>query len=158
AATELNQQGAITDEHVIGRHRGEPSIFEPHEITYMDVSPKQIVSVATSTIPFLEHDDASRALMGENMQRQAVPLLKPDAPIVGTGIEYRAAKDSGAVIVSQVAGYVTYADATKVVITPEPKTKIMVGDQVLYDPNKPYTFEMAKTLRDYGMGQSETYD
>lgn len=158
AATDLDEIGAITDEHVIGRHRGETSIFEPHEITYMDVSPKQIVSVATSTIPFLEHDDASRALMGANMQRQAVPLLKPDSPIVGTGIEYRAAKDSGAVIVSQVSGYVTYADSTKIVITPEPDMKIMVGDQVLYDPNKPYTYDMAKTLRDYGMGQSETYD
>jgi len=158
AATDLDEQGVITDEHVIGRHRGETSIFEPQEITYMDVSPKQIVSVATSTIPFLEHDDASRALMGANMQRQAVPLLKPDSPIVGTGIEYRAAKDSGAVIVSQVSGYVTYADSTKIVITPEPDMKVMVGDQVLYDPNKPFTYEMAKTLRDYGMGQSETYD
>ncbi|PKK93362.1 MAG: DNA-directed RNA polymerase subunit beta [Tenericutes bacterium HGW-Tenericutes-6] len=158
AATDLDHEGVITDEHVIGRHRGETSIFEPQEITYMDVSPKQIVSVATSTIPFLEHDDASRALMGANMQRQAVPLLKPDSPIVGTGIEYRAAKDSGAVIVSQVSGFVTYADSTKIVITPEPDMKVMVGDQVLYDPNKPFTYEMAKTLRDYGMGQSETYD
>jgi len=158
AATALNQEGSITDEKVIGRYRGETSVFEPEEVTFMDVSPKQIVSVATSTIPFLEHDDASRALMGANMQRQAVPLLKPESPIVGTGIEYRAAKDSGSVIVSSVSGFVTYADATKVVITQEPEQKIMVGNNVLYDPAKPFTYEMAKTLRDYGMGNSETFN
>ncbi len=133
-------------------------MFEPDEVTFMDVSPKQIVSVATSTIPFLEHDDASRALMGANMQRQAVPLLKPESPIVGTGIEYRAAKDSGSVIVSSVSGFVTYSDATKIVVTPEPETKIMVGNNVLYDPSKPYTYEMAKTLKDYGMGDSVTFN
>ncbi len=158
AATELDKDGAIQSDHIIGRHRGETSIFEPEEITYMDVSPKQIVSVATSTIPFLEHDDASRALMGANMQRQAVPLLKPDSPIVGTGIEYRAAKDSGAVIVSKAAGFVTYADATQIIITEEPDQKIMVGNNVLYDPSKPFTYEMAKTLKDYGMGHSESYN
>ncbi|PKK92702.1 MAG: DNA-directed RNA polymerase subunit beta, partial [Tenericutes bacterium HGW-Tenericutes-6] len=114
--------------------------------------------VATSTIPFLEHDDASRALMGANMQRQAVPLLKPDSPIVGTGIEYRAAKDSGSVVVSDLSGFVTYVDSTKVVITPEPEQKIMVGNNVLYDPKKPYTYEMAKTLSDYGMGDSKTFN
>ena len=158
AATALSQEGSITDEKVIGRYRGETSVFEPEEVTFMDVSPKQIVSVATSTIPFLEHDDASRALMGANMQRQAVPLLKPESPIVGTGIEYRAAKDSGSVIVSSVSGFVTYADATKIVITQEPEQKIMVGNNVLYDPAKPFTYEMAKTLKDYGMGKSETFN
>jgi len=158
AATALSQEGSITDEKVIGRYRGETSVFEPDEVTFMDVSPKQIVSVATSTIPFLEHDDASRALMGANMQRQAVPLLKPESPIVGTGIEYRAAKDSGSVIVSSVSGFVTYADATKIVITQEPEQKIMVGNNVLYDPAKPFTYEMAKTLKDYGMGNSETFN
>ena len=158
AATALNEEGSITDEKVIGRYRGETSVFEPDEVTFMDVSPKQIVSVATSTIPFLEHDDASRALMGANMQRQAVPLLKPESPIVGTGIEYRAAKDSGSVIVSSVSGYVTYADATKIIITQEPEQKIMVGNNVLYDPAKPFTYEMAKTLKDYGMGNSETFN
>ncbi len=158
AATLLDEEtGRIIDEKVIGRHRGETSMFEPDEITYMDVSPKQIVSVATSTIPFLEHDDASRALMGANMQRQAVPLLRPESPIVGTGIEYRAAKDSGAVIVSTVSGYVTHADAASITITPEPKEKVMVGNQVLYDPAKGYTYENAKTLHDYGMGDDVTY-
>jgi DNA-directed RNA polymerase subunit beta len=158
AATNLDQEGMITQDRVIGRFRGETSMFEPEEITFMDVSPKQIVSVATSTIPFLEHDDASRALMGANMQRQAVPLLKPESPIVGTGIEYRAAKDSGSVIVSDVAGIVTYVDSTKIVITQEPDQKIMVGNNVLYDPNKPFTYEIAKTLKDYGMGDSKTFN
>jgi DNA-directed RNA polymerase subunit beta len=158
AATELNEAGEIIAERVIGRHRGETSMFDPEEITFMDVSPKQIVSVATSTIPFLEHDDASRALMGANMQRQAVPLLKPDSPIVGTGIEYRAAKDSGAVVVSRIAGFVTFADATKIVVTPQPEQTIYVGNNVLYDMNKPFTYEIAKTLKDYGMGESETYE
>ena len=158
AATDLDTDGTIKSERVIGRYRGETSVFEPKEITYMDVSPKQIVSVATSTIPFLEHDDASRALMGANMQRQAVPLLKPESPIVGTGIEYRAAKDSGSVIVSQTTGFVTYADAAKIVITPEPDQKLTVGDHIIYDPKKPFTYEQAKTLSDYGMGDSVTYE
>jgi DNA-directed RNA polymerase subunit beta len=158
AATELNEAGEIVAERVIGRHRGETSMFDPDEITFMDVSPKQIVSVATSTIPFLEHDDASRALMGANMQRQAVPLLKPDSPIVGTGIEYRAAKDSGAVIVSRITGFVTFADATKIVITPQPEQTVYVGNNKLFDMEKPFTYEIAKVLSDYGMGNSETYE
>ena len=77
----------------------------------MDVSPKQIVSVATALIPFLEHDDANRALMGANMQRQAVPLLRPQAPIIGTGMEYRAAKDSGGCVLAEEGGEVTDVDA-----------------------------------------------
>src|SRR5207247_386622 len=77
----------------------ETQIFPKDEVDYMDVSPKQIVSVATALIPFLEHDDANRALMGANMQRQAVPLLAPQAPYVGTGMEYRSAKDSGTLVV-----------------------------------------------------------
>lgn len=158
AATELSESGEIMAERVIGRYRGETSMFDPKDITFMDVSPKQIVSVATSTIPFLEHDDASRALMGANMQRQAVPLLKPESPIVGTGIEYRAAKDSGAVIVSKISGYVTFADASKITVTAQPEHSLYVGNNVLYDAEKPFTYEIAKTLKDYGMGESETYD
>lgn len=157
AATKIDENGKVIKDRVIGRHRGETSMFAPEKLTFMDVSPKQIVSVATSTIPFLEHDDASRALMGANMQRQAVPLLQPDSPIVGTGIEYRAAKDSGSVVVSDTSGYVTYVDGTKIVVTKEPEEKIMVGKNVLYDPRKPYTYEMAKTLNDYGMGNSRTF-
>ncbi len=158
AATHLAENGEITEDKVIGRHRGETSMFDLDEVTFMDVSPKQIVSVATSTIPFLEHDDASRALMGANMQRQAVPLLKTDSPIVGTGIEYRAAKDSGSVIVSDVSGYVTYADGKRIEITPEPTERVVVGNNVLYDPKKGFSFESAKVLRDYGMGDTVTYE
>ncbi|MGE4320575.1 MAG: DNA-directed RNA polymerase subunit beta [Acholeplasmataceae bacterium] len=157
AATELAEDGEITDEKVIGRHRGETSMFEVEDVTFMDVSPKQIVSVATSTIPFLEHDDASRALMGANMQRQAVPLLKTDSPIVGTGIEYRAAKDSGSTVVSDVEGFVTYTDGTKITITPKPEEKVMVGNNVLFDPAKPFDYESARALESYGMGHSKTF-
>ncbi len=84
-------------------------------IDYMDVSPKQVVSVATALIPFLEHDDANRALMGANMQRQAVPLLRPEAPVVGTGIEYQTARDSGQVVVARESGTVTSVDGRRVV-------------------------------------------
>lgn len=157
AATKIDSEGMVIKEKIIGRYRGETSMFAPKRITFMDVSPKQIVSVATSTIPFLEHDDASRALMGANMQRQAVPLLQPDSPIIGTGIEYRAAKDSGSVVVSDTKGVVTYVDGTKIIITPKPDTKIVVGNDTLYDPKKKYTSEIAKRLNDYGMGDSKTY-
>jgi DNA-directed RNA polymerase subunit beta len=157
AATKLREDGSIVEETVIGRHRGETSVFDAENVTFMDVSPKQIVSVATSTIPFLEHDDASRALMGANMQRQAVPLLKTDSPIVGTGIEYRAAKDSGSVVVSDITGFVTYTDGTKITITKQPEEKVIVGDNVLYDPAKPFDIESAKALDSYGMSESKTF-
>ncbi len=115
--------GEITSETVVCRY-AEEYIEEPAaRVQLMDVSPKQIVSVATALIPFLEHDDANRALMGANMQRQAVPLLRPDAPIVGTGMEYRAAKDSGSLIVSDVNGQVTAVDAKAIAITLEDGTE-----------------------------------
>lgn len=101
AATPMDEHGLFIESRVIARRNGETGIYDANEITAMDVSPKQVVSVATSSIPFLEHDDASRALMGANMQRQAVPLLQPTSPIVGTGVEYRAAKDSGAVVIAK---------------------------------------------------------
>ncbi len=85
----------------------------------MDVSPKQLVSIVTGLIPFLEHDDANRALMGSNMQRQGVPLLKPEAPLVGTGLEARAARDSGAVVIAEEDGVVEYVDGFKIVISPK---------------------------------------
>lgn len=100
------------------RFKGEPMEMETTRITHMEVSPKQLVSIVTGMIPFLEHDDANRALMGSNMQRQAVPLLIPDAPVVGTGLEKRAARDSGAVVVAQENGTVEYVDGMKVVILP----------------------------------------
>lgn len=95
---------------------GEPDELDPLEVNYMDVSPRQMVSVATSLIPFLEHDDANRALMGSNMQRQAVPLLRPSAPLIGTGIEHRIAVDSGEIMVAQSSGVVDYVDGQTIII------------------------------------------
>src|SRR5205814_2020371 len=103
----LTAEGHFVDARVPARTRSHYGLEDVGNIQYMDVSPKQIVSVATALIPFLEHDDAGRALMGANMQRQAVPLLVTDAPLVGTGVEYYAAKDSGEMIVADVEGTVT---------------------------------------------------
>lgn len=100
------------------RYRGEQFETDTKNVTHMDVSPKQLVSIVTGLIPFLEHDDANRALMGSNMQRQGVPLLKPEAPIVGTGLEARAARDSGAVVIAQEDGVVEYVDGLKIIISP----------------------------------------
>ena len=116
ANTTLDEEGHIIDEKVIGRKHGETEFVDPDEVDYMDISPKQIISVATSTIPFLEHDDAVRALMGANMQRQAVPIINPESPIVGTGIEHKAAHDCGSAIVAEASGIVEYVDAKKIVI------------------------------------------
>ena len=103
------------------RHHDNTIEILPEQLQYMDISPKQIVSVSTALIPFLEHDDANRALMGSNMQRQAVPLVFPDSPVVGTGIEHRIAKDSGSCSVSRKAGIVTYVDSDRIEITAEDK-------------------------------------
>ncbi|MBI5405052.1 MAG: DNA-directed RNA polymerase subunit beta, partial [Candidatus Kerfeldbacteria bacterium] len=116
ATTHLDDEGYFIDEVAEAREHGEPTVVATHEIDYMDVSPKQIVSVSTSLIPFLEHDDAVRALMGTNMQRQAVSVVKPDAPVVGTGIEARAAKDSGQLVVAEKAGQVIKVQANEVQI------------------------------------------
>ncbi len=107
-------EGKILNDSVPVRYRQEFSTTTPNQVDYVAVSPVQIVSVATSLIPFLEHDDANRALMGSNMQRQAVPLLRPERPLVGTGLEAQTARDSGMVIVSRTAGTVTYVDATEI--------------------------------------------
>lgn len=101
------------------RHKGEQYETDVTKVTHMDVSPKQLVSIVTGLIPFLEHDDANRALMGSNMQRQGVPLLKPEAPIVGTGLEARAARDSGAVLIAQEDGVIDYVDGVKIVVSPK---------------------------------------
>ncbi len=111
ASTQLDKDGYITEENVIARRKGEPEVVKPSHVDFMDVSPKQIISAASSCIPFLEHDDASRALMGANMQRQAVPIINPEAPIVGTGMEYHAAHDCGSAVVAQCDGVVEYVDA-----------------------------------------------
>ncbi|HHT55823.1 MAG TPA: DNA-directed RNA polymerase subunit beta, partial [Acholeplasma sp.] len=157
AATPVNDEGYFVENRVIGRHLGETNIYYADEITHMDVSPKQIVSVSTATIPFLEHDDATRALMGANMQRQAVPLIKPESPIVGTGVEYRAAKDSGSVVVSKVDGIVSEVDANKIVITKKPSDVVKMGKVKLYDPAEEFTAEAAIKIRDFGLDESVVY-
>ena len=112
----LKKDGSFDVEIVEARVHGEPAESDPAQITLMDVSPQQSISVATSLIPFLEHDDANRALMGSNMQRQAVSCIRPEAPVVSTGMEHKAAIDSGQVVVAQEAGEVVEVDATHVVV------------------------------------------
>ncbi|MEQ8757857.1 MAG: DNA-directed RNA polymerase subunit beta [Coleofasciculus sp. G1-WW12-02] len=116
----IDQNGYILGESVPVRYRQEFTTTTPDQVDFVAVSPVQIISVATSLIPFLEHDDANRALMGSNMQRQAVPLLRPERPLVGTGLEAQAARDSGMVIVSRKAGEVVYVDATKIRVQTAP--------------------------------------
>ncbi len=112
----MSDKGKLTDELVSCRHLNEFSLAPPEDVQYMDVSPKQIVSVAASLIPFLEHDDANRALMGSNMQRQAVPTLRADKPLVGTGMERVVAHDSGASVVATRGGVIDSVDAARIVI------------------------------------------
>ena len=111
-----NEDNVIIDDMVNARFRGDNILAKPEQVDYIDVSPQQVVSVTTSCIPFLEHDDATRALMGANMQRQAMPLIKTEAPFVGTGVEFIAAKDSGVEIVCKADGVVEYVDARKIVV------------------------------------------
>jgi DNA-directed RNA polymerase subunit beta len=112
----LNDKGHFINDKVKARYEGDFPVVGPQEVRYMDVAPNQIVSVAASMIPFLEHDDANRALMGSNMQRQAVPLVRPQAPIVGTGLESRVALDSRSLILSTGTGEITYSDASKIIV------------------------------------------
>jgi len=119
ASASLDKFGMFEDPICWARYKGEPMEIETARITHMDVSPKQLVSIVTGLIPFLEHDDANRALMGSNMQRQGVPLLRPQAPLVGTGLEARSARDSGAVLIAHEDGIVEYVDGFKIVIAPD---------------------------------------
>ena len=132
ATTKLDEKNNIVEDYVSARKFGEPQLVTKNEIQYMDVSSRQIVSIGTSLIPFLEHDDATRALMGTNMQRQAVPTIKPEAPIVGTGIERRAAVDSGHVVIAEEAGDVSAVDGNRIEITSK---------------NGPKEYELVKFLR-----------
>ena len=116
ATINIDKDNNILDDEVVARLNGENVKCKSSEVNFIDVSPSQIVSITTSCIPFLDHDDARRALMGSNMQRQAVPLLKTEAPIVGTGVEYIAARDSGSTIVAKADGVVEYADSKKIVV------------------------------------------
>ena len=112
----LGEDGEILDNQVVARYHGENIIANREDVDYIDVSPKQIVSIAAGCIPFLENDDTTRALMGANMQRQALPLLRPTAPLVGTGLEYQIAHDAGLAVVAKEDGIVTYTDATRIEI------------------------------------------
>ena len=120
ANSKLNEDGTFAKDLVMARFRSQNIEVNVDQVDYMDVSPKQVVAVATASIPFLENDDSNRALMGANMQRQAVPLINPQSPLIGTGMEYKAAHDSGAALLCKRAGEVVYVDANKVrVRTPE---------------------------------------
>ena len=112
----VDKDGNILEDRVEARVRGNPGLIEKDKVDYVDVSPQQAISIGTSLIPFLEHDDANRALMGSNMQRQAVPCVRPQAPLVGTGVETRAARDSGRVILAEEEGDVIVSDAREIVV------------------------------------------
>jgi DNA-directed RNA polymerase subunit beta len=116
ANAKLNEDGTFVDELVLCRQRGDVPLVQPERIDYMDVAPEQLVSIAAALIPFLEHDDANRALMGSNMQRQAVPLLNPQTPLVGTGLEEKVARDSGAVVIARRAGTITSVTADEIIV------------------------------------------
>ena len=134
---ELKEDGGIVLDRVIAREEGDFPVVSPNDINLMDVAPNQIASISASLIPFLEHDDANRALMGSNMMRQAVPLLRPESPIVGTGLERRVAKDSRILINAEGAGEVTYVDANKITIkydrTEDEKLVSFDSDEISYN-------------------------
>ncbi len=127
ASAEVDKNGRFVDDLVAVRHQNEFSVTTPDRISYMDVSPKQVVSVAASLIPFLEHDDANRALMGSNMQRQAVPTLRTEKPLVGTGMERTVARDSGVCVVARRGGKVESVDASRIVVRAN-EAEIAEGD------------------------------
>jgi len=137
ANARLNPDGTFADDIIKARKRDDYPLVTPAQVDYMDVSPKQLVGAGASLIPFLEHDDANRALMGSNMQRQSVPLLRPQAPLVGTGMEYKIAMDSGAMVLSDVRGMVTRVSSDRVVVkmdesetTPESVFEITDNEKV----------------------------
>ncbi|HEX8298420.1 MAG TPA: DNA-directed RNA polymerase subunit beta [Rubricoccaceae bacterium] len=151
----INPDGSYVNDLVRARIGGDVPLVTPDKIQFMDVAPNQIISPAASMIPFLEHDDANRALMGSNMQRQAVPLLRPEAPYVGTGLEGRAARDSRAILVAQGAGTVEYVDATKIIVrydeTPED------ADAAFEEPVRTYTLvKFRRTNQDTSITQKPT--
>ncbi|GAB5534606.1 MAG: DNA-directed RNA polymerase subunit beta [Rubricoccaceae bacterium] len=151
----LNDDGTFESDLVRSRIGGDVPLVSPDEIDYMDVAPNQIISPAASLIPFLEHDDANRALMGSNMQRQAVPLLRPSAPLVGTGLEGRVARDSRAILVAEGAGTVEYVDATKIIVrydeTPED------ADAAFEEPVRTYDLvKFRRTNQDTSVTQKPT--
>ena len=138
ANARLGEDGSFVNDEVIARFRGENTVVPRGQLDYMDVSPKQVVSAATACIPFLENDDSNRALMGANMQRQAVPLMLPESPIVGTGMEYVSGKDSGAAIINSCNGIVESVEAKEVVVREiiETDGKEVEGDRARYPLEK----------------------
>ncbi|GIN87798.1 DNA-directed RNA polymerase subunit beta [Heyndrickxia sporothermodurans] len=141
ANAKLSDDGSFIDEEVISRFRGENTVVKRDRIDYMDVSPKQVVSAATACIPFLENDDSNRALMGANMQRQAVPLMQPEAPIVGTGMEHVSAKDSGAAVICKHDGVVEHVEAREIWVR---RVKEIDGQEVKGDLDK---YRLQKFIR-----------
>ena len=151
----IRKDGSYENDLVRARIGGDVPLVTPDQIDYMDVAPNQIISPAASMIPFLEHDDANRALMGSNMQRQAVPLLRPQAPYVGTGLEGRAARDSRAILVAEGAGTIEYVDATKIIVrydeTPED------ADAAFEEPVRTYDLvKFRRTNQDTSITQKPT--
>ncbi|CAN5613204.1 DNA-directed RNA polymerase subunit beta [soil metagenome] len=139
----LSDDGNFINDRVKARFEGDFPVVEPDQLTYMDIAPNQIVSVAASLIPFLEHDDANRALMGSNMQRQAVPLLRPEAPIVGTGLEKRVALDSRSLIVAEEDGTVEFVDANRIVL----KYNLSEDDRLISFDEDIKSYELIKFRR-----------
>ncbi|WP_200816521.1 DNA-directed RNA polymerase subunit beta [Salirhabdus sp. Marseille-P4669] len=137
----LGEDGSFLDEEVLARFRGENTAVPKERIDYMDVSPKQVVSAATACIPFLENDDSNRALMGANMQRQAVPLLNPEAPLVGTGMEYVSGKDSGAAVICRYDGIVEHVEAKEVHVR---RISVVDGNEVKGDLDR---YKLQKFIR-----------
>lgn len=137
----LNEDGTFVKEEIVGRFRGDNTVFNKDRIDYMDVSPKQVVSAATACIPFLENDDSNRALMGANMQRQAVPLLYPNAPFVGTGMEHVDARDSGAAVIAKFDGIVEHVEARSIHIR---RIETIDGKEVKGDLTK---YKLQKFIR-----------
>lgn len=141
ANVRLDEDGSFLDEEVVARFRGENTVVKRDRVDYMDVSPKQVVSAATACIPFLENDDSNRALMGANMQRQAVPLMQPEAPIVGTGMEHVSGKDSGAAVICKHDGIVEHVEAREIWVR---RVKEIDGQEVKGDLDK---YRMLKFVR-----------
>ncbi|MCK4344063.1 MAG: DNA-directed RNA polymerase subunit beta, partial [Bacteroidales bacterium] len=140
----IDKTGKLLKERVKARYKGEFPVVKPDNVDYMDVSPNQIVSAAAALIPFLEHDDANRALMGSNMQRQSVPLVQPAAPLVGTGIERKIARDSRALVVSSVDGVVEEVSAYEIVIRIKTDKK---EEKISFDLQDTITYKLTKFLR-----------
>jgi len=141
ANSPLNPDGTFVNDEVVGRFRGDNTVFSKAQMDYMDVSPKQVVSAATACIPFLENDDSNRALMGANMQRQAVPLLNPEAPFVGTGMEHVDARDSGAAVVAKYDGIVEHVEARSIHVR---RIEVVDGKEVKGDLTK---YKLQKFIR-----------